>query len=99
MGGCLRASSVADDLFDDNSEAPVTKSQIRKIRGEIDRTDFALLLGTSPVTVWRWEKGKAAPEGAALTLLELFRDHRRETMRLLWKCAEKRLARIKKNVT
>ncbi len=77
----------------------MTKAEVRKIRGGIDQADFALLMGISPVTVWRWEKGKAGPEGAALTLLELFRDHRRETLKLLWKRAEQRLSRVKKNVT
>lgn len=63
----------------------MTKAEIRKIRGTMDVPDFAILLGVSPVTVWRWEKGDISPEGANRVLLELMRDHRRETMKLLWK--------------
>ena len=65
----------------------MTKAEIRKIRGTMDLPDFAMLLGVSPVTVWRWEKGDISPEGATKVLLELMRDHRRETTKLLWKRA------------
>jgi|EndMetStandDraft_3_1072993.scaffolds.fasta_scaffold2047292_2 DNA-binding transcriptional regulator YiaG len=59
--------------------------EIRAIRGAMDETDFALLMGVSPVTIWRWERKGCKPDGASIVLLELMRDHRRETMRLLWK--------------
>jgi DNA-binding transcriptional regulator YiaG len=59
--------------------------EVKAIRGQMDETDFALLLGVSPVTIWRWERPGGAPQGASLTLLELMRDHRQETVRLLWK--------------
>jgi DNA-binding transcriptional regulator YiaG len=67
----------------------MTKLEIQKIRGTMDLPDFALLLGVSPVTVWRWEKGEISPEGATRVLLELMRDHRRETTKLLWKRASR----------
>lgn len=59
--------------------------EAKAIRGQMDEADFALLLGVSPVTVWRWENRKGKVEGAAQTLLELLKDHRQETLRLLWK--------------
>lgn len=66
--------------------------EIRKIRGGMSELDFALLLGVSPVTVWRWERGGIKPrDGAVMVLLELLRDHRRETMKLLWKRLKPRL--------
>lgn len=65
--------------------------EIKAIRGQMDETDFALLLGVSPVTVWRWENRRGKVEGAAQTLLELIRDHREETIRLLWKRLKPRM--------
>jgi DNA-binding transcriptional regulator YiaG len=59
--------------------------EIRAIRGTMDETDFALLMGVSPVTIWRWENRPTQPDGASIVLLELMRDHREETTRLLWK--------------
>lgn len=66
--------------------------EIKEIRGGMSELDFALLLGVSPVTVWRWERGGIKPrEGPAVVLLELMRDHRRDTMKLLWKRLKPRL--------
>lgn len=66
--------------------------EIRKVRGAMTELDFALLLGVSPVTIWRWERGGFKPrEGPAIVLLELMRDHRRDTMKLLWKRLKPRL--------
>lgn len=68
--------------------------RVKELRGEIDQTDFAILLGVSPVTIWRWENGRAKPEGASLVLLELVRDYRREALKLLWKRAKSRLSQM-----
>ncbi len=59
--------------------------EIRAIRGTMDEIDFALLMGVSPSTIWRWERKGHQPDGASVVLLELMRDHRKDTMRLLWK--------------
>jgi len=59
--------------------------EVKAIRGQINEADFALLIGVSPSTIWRWEHGGIPPQGASMTLLELVRDYRRETVRLLWK--------------
>jgi DNA-binding transcriptional regulator YiaG len=70
----------------------MTSIQIRKIRGGMSELDLALLLGVSPVTIWRWERGGIKPrDGAAIVLLELLRDHRRETLALLWKRLKPRM--------
>ena len=71
--------------------------EVQAIRGQMDEADFALLLGVSPVTIWRWEHRGDPPQGASLTLLELVRDHRRETLRLLWKRLKPRMARGETN--
>jgi DNA-binding transcriptional regulator YiaG len=66
--------------------------EIKAIRGGMSELDFALLLGVSPVTVWRWERGGIKPrEGPATVLLELMRDHRRGTLALLWKRLKPRM--------
>lgn len=65
--------------------------EIKAIRGTMDETDFALLMGVSPSTVWRWEIKGHEPDGASVVLLELMRDHRRETMKLLWKRLKHRM--------
>lgn len=59
--------------------------EIRAIRGTMHEVDFALLMGVSPSTIWRWERKGYKPDGASVVLLELMRDHRKETMKLLWK--------------
>jgi len=74
----------------------VTKAEIREIRGTMDLPDFAFLLGVSPVTVWRWEEGKVEAQGATKVLLELMRDHRQETTKLLWKRANRILSKGKR---
>lgn len=58
---------------------------IKKIRGDLTRAVFAMMLGTSEVTVWRWENGSSKPEGGTLRLLELMESNRKETIRLLSK--------------
>ena len=70
----------------------MTASQVKAIRGSMEEADFALLLGVSPSTIWRWERGHIPPKGASVTLLELVRDHRQETIRLLWKRLRPRLS-------
>lgn len=65
--------------------------EVRAIRGQMDEADFALLIGVSPSTIWRWERGGIPPKGASVTLLELMRDHRKETTRLLWKRLKPRM--------
>ncbi len=65
--------------------------EIKAIRGQLDEAEFALLLGVNPSTIWRWECGGTPPNGASLTLLELLRDHRRETIKLLWKRLKPRM--------
>lgn len=35
----------------------------------LTRVQFAYMLGTTELTVWRWENGAAKPEGAAAALL------------------------------
>jgi DNA-binding transcriptional regulator YiaG len=67
--------------------------EVKAIRGQMSEPDFALLIGVSPVTIWRWERGGIRPrDGAALVLLELMRDHRQETTRLLWKRLKPRMS-------
>lgn len=66
--------------------------EIRAIRGQMDEAEFALLIGVSPSTIWRWERGGIPPKGTCVTILELLRDHRLETLRLLWKRLKPRLA-------
>ena len=63
----------------------MNSQMIRAIRGTMEEVDFALLMGVSPTTVWRWERKGHEPDGASVVLLELMRDHRKETMKLLWK--------------
>lgn len=70
----------------------MTPDQVKAIRGSMEEVDFALLLGVSPSTIWRWEHDHIPPKGASVTLLELIRDHRCETLRLLWKRVRPRLA-------
>jgi putative transcriptional regulator len=71
----------------------MTPNQVKAIRGSMEEADFALLLGVSPSTIWRWERGQIPPRGASVTLLELIRDYRRETIRLLWKRVKPRLSK------
>lgn len=66
--------------------------EVKAIRGSMDEADFALLIGVSPSTIWRWEHGGIPPKGASVTLLELVRDHRRDIVRLLWKRLRPRLS-------
>lgn len=66
--------------------------EVKAIRGSMDEADFALLIGVSPSTIWRWEHGGIPPKGASVTLLELVRDQRREIVRLLWKRLKPRLS-------
>ena len=63
----------------------MTPKDIKKIRGNLSRAVFAMMLGTSEVTVWRWENGSSKPEGGTLRLLELMSSNRKETVRLLSK--------------
>lgn len=66
---------------------------VKAIRGQLDEVDFASLIGVSPSTIWRWERGGIHPEGVSLTILELLRDHRQETLRLLWKRLKPKMKR------
>lgn len=63
----------------------MTPKNIKKVRGDLSRAVFAMMLGTSEVTVWRWENGSSKPEGGTLRLLELMSSDRKETMKLLSK--------------
>jgi DNA-binding transcriptional regulator YiaG len=54
----------------------MTSKEIRKIRGNMSRETFSLLVGVSVPSLWRWETGEASPEGAGLRLLELIKDKR-----------------------
>lgn len=58
----------------------MTPKDIRKARGKLKRGQFANLLGTTDLTIWRWELGKSNPEGPATRLLELVLNHRKETL-------------------
>jgi transcriptional regulator with XRE-family HTH domain len=69
----------------------MSPEEVRAVRGQLEEADFALLIGVSPSTVWRWERGGIPPQGSSLTLLELMRDHRRETLRLLWQRLKPRM--------
>ncbi len=53
------------------------KSEAAKVRHELNLTqeDFARLLGVSPATVRKWERGTGQPSGAARTLLAVVRSH------------------------
>ena len=42
-----------------------------------------MMIGTSEVTVWRWEKGEAHPEAGTLRLIELMKKDRKKAMGLL----------------
>ena len=44
-------------------------------RHRLSQTDFAHLLGVSPATVRKWERGTGQPSGAAKTLLAVARAH------------------------
>jgi DNA-binding transcriptional regulator YiaG len=72
----------------------MTPKDIKKIRGDISREEFSLLLGVSSVTLWRWEQGGARPEGASLRLLEILSKDRKQTITLLSKYAQERLKTI-----
>ena len=68
----------------------MTKTAVIKIRGKIPRPTFALLLGISPITLWKWETGRTKPEAASVTLLELLKEHPREILAFLRKRQAKR---------
>lgn len=51
-----------------------TPSLIKQLRGKRTQAEFGALLGVPKNTVWRWEAGRAAPDG--------------EHARSLSKCAE-----------
>jgi DNA-binding transcriptional regulator YiaG len=53
------------------------KTEAAKIRRELNLTqaDFAELLGISPATVRKWERGSGEPSSAAKTLLAVARTH------------------------
>lgn len=53
---------------------------IKKVRGRMTRETFAALVGTSSITIWRWENGASKPEGAALRLLELLSRNRKQVL-------------------
>ena len=67
---------------------------VKKIRGDLSRAVFAMMIGTSEVTVWRWENGDSKPEGASLRLLELMSRNRKETIHLLSKYVQEHLKTI-----
>lgn len=69
----------------------MTPKDIRKIRGDLSREIFGMLVGTSSVTVWRWEKGEASPEAGSLRLLELLEKDRKTTIGMLSKYVQERL--------
>ena len=50
-----------------------TAAQIEAARklGRLGRSEFAALVGVSPATIYRWERGAASPHGAALKALTL----------------------------
>ena len=66
----------------------MNREKIRKVRGKMTRAIFATLIGTSEITIWRWESGGAKPEGAALRLLELLDKCRDETLGRLMELTE-----------
>lgn len=72
----------------------VPPKKIRSLRGRMPRLNFAGLLGVSQITLWRWEEGRAEPEGASLRLLELLRDYRSETLGLLLRFSRSKLEEI-----
>lgn len=49
-----------------------------RLRMRMSQPQFAGLLGVSPLTVSRWELGRAKPEGSALTLLIALQDQIRQ---------------------
>lgn len=67
---------------------------VKKVRGDLSRAVFAMMIGTSEVTIWRWENGDAKPEGASLRLLELMQEHRKETINLLSKHVQGQLKTV-----
>jgi len=69
----------------------MTPKDVKKVRGDFSRAIFAMMIGTSEVTVWRWENGDARPEGASLRLLELMSENRKETINLLSKYVQGQL--------
>jgi len=48
-----------------------TAQQIEDARklARLGRSEFAALVGVSPVTIYRWERGATSPHGAALRSL------------------------------
>lgn len=69
----------------------MTPKDIRKIRGELSRAAFAMMVGTSEVTIWRWENGEAYPEAGSLRLLELMESDRKATIGMLSKHVHDRI--------
>lgn len=67
---------------------------VKKIRGNLSRAVFAMMIGTSEITVWRWENGDSKPEGASLRLLELIAKNRKETISLLSKYIQEHLKTV-----
>jgi len=51
---------------------PLTPAQIRRLRGEKPREEFAREIGVSPQTLYRWELGKSKPTGLGKTALETY---------------------------
>jgi DNA-binding transcriptional regulator YiaG len=72
----------------------MTPKDVKKVRGDLSRAVFAMMIGTSEVTIWRWENGDAHPEGASLRLLELMQGHRKETIQLLSKHVQGQLKTV-----
>lgn len=58
-------------------------AQLARQRTELDRDDFARVIGVSPALVAGWELGLARPAGAEVTLLELIAADPSVCLRLL----------------
>lgn len=81
--GKISLRSETFELPDDPQE--LSGKQIKEIRESLNISQpiFAKFLGVSDKAVKAWERGGAKPNGAALRLLEIAKNHPKEFFQLI----------------
>jgi DNA-binding transcriptional regulator YiaG len=77
-GGVMRRVELDPEIYrQKQANAWNAKTYVAKVRHELDlnQEDFAAMLGVSPATLCKWERGTSEPSGAAKTLLAVARLH------------------------
>jgi len=81
-----RKISLRNETFElPNDPQELSSKQIKEIREslKISQPIFAKFMGVSDKAVKAWERGGARPNGAALRLLEIAKNHPKEFFKLI----------------